>query len=348
MYKVSLREARAGMVLTEPIIDADGKYLLKTGQVLNLALIRRLMERGILTVSVADIYSLQINPIDQMQETLENTFHHTISKYSSPQLVGNKIDDIPNIVLDMNKIITDICKDEVVLNYCLQMRMVKERDLYRKAVETAVFAGLLAGVCGCGENQMRDIMLGGLLHDTGCLEMTFLIGKENKTPQEELLWKEHPTYGYYFAVQNNLSRDMAEIIRCHEERVDGSGYPRQMKGDEIPLGARIVAICATVTEQIVYNHLKPYEALEIIYATSGSYFDNRLVKLFVQSIALYPMGALVRLSTGEIGIITNIRKNYGARPIVNVHYNSFYKPLSQPKVVDLGEQRTVFIEEILD
>ena len=88
--------------------------------------------------------------------------------------------------------------------------------------------------------------------------------------------------------------------------------------------------------------------MEVIYATSGSYFDSRLVKLFVQSIALYPMGAMVRLSTGEIGIITNIRKNYGARPIVNVHYNSFYKPLSQPKVVDLGEQRTVFIEEILD
>lgn len=78
--------------------------------------------------------------------------------------------------------------------------------------------------------------------------------------------------------------------------MDGSGYPKQLKGDEIPLGARIVAIC----------------------------------------------------STGEIGIITNIRKNYGARPIVNVHYNSFYKPLSQPKVVDLGEQRTIFIEEILD
>lgn len=348
MYKVSLREARAGMVLTEPVTDGDGKYLLKAGQVLNRNLIDRMMERGIMFISVADLYSLQINPIDQMQETLENTYRNTISKYSSPQLVGNKLDDIPEIVNDMYEIIAGICKDETVLNYCLQMRMVKERDLYRKAVETSVFAGMLAGVCGCGEKQMKDIMLGGLLHDTGCLEMTFLIGKEGKTAQEELLWKEHPTYGYYFAIQNELSREIAEIIKCHEEHVDGSGYPKQLKGDEIPLGARIVAICSTVTEYIVYNNFKPYEALEVIYATSGSYFDSRLVKLFVQSIALYPMGAMVRLSTGEIGIITNIRKNYGARPIVNVHYNSFYKPLSQPKVVDLGEQRTIFIEEILD
>jgi hypothetical protein len=93
--------------------------------------------------------------------------------------------------------------------------------------------------------------------------------------------------------------------------------------------------------------MKPYEALEIIYGTAGVYFDVKLVNLFLGSVALYPMGALVRLTTGEIGVITNIRKNYGARPVVNVHYNSFYKPLSQPKEIDLGEQRTIFIEEIL-
>ena len=68
---------------------------------------------------------------------------------------------------------------------------------------------------------------------------------------------------------------------------------------------------------------------------------------FVKSIALYPMGALVRLSTGEIGIVTNTRKNPRARPTENGHYNSFYKPLSQPKEIDLGKQRTIFIDEIL-
>lgn len=138
-----------------------------------------------------------------------------------------------------------------------------------------------------------------------------------------------------------------EIIQNHEERYDGSGYPHQLAGDKIPLGARIVAICANVTENIVYNHMKPYEAWEIIYGTSGIYFDAQLVKLFVASIALYPMGALVRLSTGEVGVIVNIRKNLGARPVVKVFYNSFHKPLSSPQLIDLGVHRTVFVEEIL-
>lgn len=347
MYRVALREARVGMVLAEPVKAEDGQLLLKAGQVLNLSMIRKLEEREIQLISVDDIYSLQINPIDQMQIALKRSYDAAIDKYSSLQIVGNKNDNIPKIVKKMHTVIEHICKNEAILDYCLQMRMVKEKDLYEKAVETSVFSGLLAGVYGCTLQEIGDIMTGGLLHDTGCLEMTFLIGKTKKTGQEELLWKEHPTYGYYFAIQNNLSREMAEIIQYHEERYDGSGYPKQLKGDDIPLGARIVGICANITENTIYNGMKPYEALEIIYGTSGIYFDSKLVNLFVGSIALYPMGALVRLSTGEVGVITNIRKNHGARPIVSVYYNSFNKPLSSPKIVDLGEQRTVFIEQIL-
>ena len=348
MYKIALSEARVGMVLAETVMSADGKQmLLNSGQVLNRAMIQKLEERNVQLIVVADIYSLQINPIDQMHDTLMKTYMATIDKYSSPQQVGNKRDDIPKIVKNMCDIITEICKSEMILDYCIQMRMITEKNLFQKAVETSVFAGLLAGVYGCNTQDMYTIMVGGLLHDTGCLEMTFLVGKEKKTPQEELLWKEHPTYGYYFAIQNNLSREIAEIIQSHEERYDGSGFPHGLAGDKIPLGARIVAICANVTENIVYNHMKPYEAWEIIYGTSGIYFDAQLVKLFVSSVALYPMGALVRLSTGEVGVIVNIRKNLGARPVVKVFYNSFHKPLSSPQLVDLGAHRTVFVEEIL-
>lgn len=347
MYKVSLTEAQPGMVLVEPVISSEGRYLLKVGQVLNRAMIQRLQELGVKLISVADIYSLQIDPLDRMHLVMERSYREALEKYSTPQKEGNKRDDIPQIVKKMIDIIKVICKNEKIIDYCLQMRIIKTRALYQKAIETSVFSGLLAGVYGCSKEEMYQIMVGGLLHDAGCLEMTFLIGRQNKTDQEERLWKEHPTYGYYFAVQNELPREIAKIIQYHEERLDGSGYPKQAKAEEIPLGAKIVGICSSVTENVIYNGMKPYEALEIIYATSGVYFDADLVNLFLGSVALYPMGALVRLSTGEIGVITNIRKNHGARPVVNVHYNSFFKPLSQPKIVDLGEQRTIFIDEIL-
>ncbi len=347
MYKIALSEARVGMVLADSVMSADGRQLLlNSGQVLNRVMIQKLVERDVRIITVADIFSLQINPIDQMHEVLQNSYMATLDKYSSPQQVGNKRDDIPLIVKNMRDIISEICKSEIILDYCLQMRMIREKNLYQKAVETSVFAGLLAGVCGCSTQEVYTIMVGGLLHDSGCLEMPFLVGKE-RNPQEDLLWKEHPTYGYYFAIQNNLPREVAEIIQSHEELYNGSGFPNKLSGDRIPLGARIVSICANVTENIVYNNMKPYEALEIIYGTGGIYFDPELVKIFVSSVALYPMGALVRLSTGEVGTVVNIRKNLGARPVVKVFYNSFNKPLSTPQLIDLGVHRTVFIAEIL-
>jgi len=256
MEKISLREARIGMVLAEPVMSKDGQsLLLKTGQVLNPTVLLKLREWEVSTISVADIYSLQINPIDQMHLVLKASYDVAISKYASTQAVGNKRNDIPKIVKKMLAIIDYICKNEVLLDYCLQMKMIKEKDLYLKAVETSVFSGLLAGVKGCSNHELLDIMIGGLLHDSGCLEMPFLIGRSPVTKQEELLWKEHPTYGYYFAIQNNLSREVAAIIQCHEEKYDGSGYPKQLKGEDIPLGARIVSLCANITENIIYNNI---------------------------------------------------------------------------------------------
>ncbi len=348
MYQIEVSEAQIGMVLVEPVIEPESqKILAKKGQVLNWPLIKKLADWKIPKISVEDLYSLEINPIDKMQVTLKKSYNSVIARYSSAQTAGNKIDEIPQIVKKMHRIVDEICKNEKILNYCVEMRMVRERNLYEKAVHTSVFAGLLAGVCGCRMEMMYNIMAGALLHDSGCLEMAFLIGKREKNQQEELLWSEHPTYGYYFAIQNELPKEVADIIQYHEERYDGSGFPKQLKGEEIPLGARIVAICANITENIIYNDMKPYEALEIIYGTSGAYFDSKLVNLLVTSIAFYPIGSFVRLSTGEVGIISNIRKNVGDRPIVNVHYNSVNRPLSVPKVIDLGVQRTIFIEEIL-
>ena len=65
------------------------------------------------------------------------------------------------------------------------------------------------------------------------------------------------------------------------------------------------------------------------------------------TIPVYPLGALVRLSNGEVGIVANIRKNEGGRPIVKVHYNRFNRPITESKIIDLGKERTVFIEEVL-
>ena len=143
MYQIEIHEAQIGMVLVEPVIDEESKKLLvKAGQILNHNIIRKLIDWKVSVISVSDLHSLHINPIDKMQITLKDSYAKAIDLYSSMQISGNKRDDIPQIVKKMNKIIEAICKNEKVLNYCLEMRMVRERNLYEKAVHTSVFAGL--------------------------------------------------------------------------------------------------------------------------------------------------------------------------------------------------------------
>ena len=88
-------------------------------------------------------------------------------------------------------------------------------------------------------------------------------------------------------------------------------------------------------------------AIEELYGASGFYFDPKVVEVFANNIAIYPLGAMVRLSTKEVGIVSNIRKNKGPRPVVKIYYNRVNRPITEDKIVDLGQERTVFIEEIL-
>ena len=84
MYKITIEEAKIGMVLIEPVIDpVSNKLLVKEGQVLNLNIIKKLHEWKIQLIAVADIYSLQIKPVDKMQVTLRDAYSSAIYQYSS-------------------------------------------------------------------------------------------------------------------------------------------------------------------------------------------------------------------------------------------------------------------------
>ena len=178
---------------------------------------------------------------------------------------------------------------------------------------------------------------GALLHNIGLCEMPMLIGSENLSGQQRDLYMEHPTYGYYFAIQKNIPRGIADCIHAHHEKWNGSGYPRGIAGEEIPITARI----------ITYKNTPRYMAVEELYGTSGIYYDPKVVDTFIENIPVYPLGEVVRLSTQEVGIVSNIRKNKGPRPVVKVYYNRVNRPITEDKIIDLGTERTIFIEEIL-
>ena len=229
----------------------------------------------------------------------------------------------------------------------VELRVIDKIRLYENGLYTAVLAGLVAGCLNLPAEEIVCAIVGGLLHDIGMAEMPTLLTMNELPPQEEALWKEHPTYGYYFALQKNIPRVIANCIQSHHENWDGSGFPKNQKGEEIPISARIVRVCAHYAHAIINKGMMPYVAIEELYGASGFYFDPKVVESFANNIAIYPLGAMVRLSTKEVGIVSNIRKNKGPRPVVKIYYNRVNRPITEDKIVDLGQERTVFIEEIL-
>jgi len=134
---------------------------------------------------------------------------------------------------------------------------------------------------------LRDLRLGALLHDIGKIGVPDrILRKEGKlTPQEWEIMKEHVLIGYKIVSTVDFLKGASEIVLYHHERWDGKGYPRGLKGEEIPLGARIFAVAdafdAMIKDRIYRKAMTVEEAREEIRRNSGSQFDPRVVEAFL-------------------------------------------------------------------
>lgn len=346
--KISIGEVKPGMRLEKAVMSPDGsKILLVADTTLSIKNIEKLKELKISEIEIASRYAVFISPIDKIAESLVQDFKAYLRKTCPSRPEANMNDKVVRIARQMEVIIQQIAKNEKLLSQLMEQKIVNNVYLYECSIQSAVLSGIVAG---CMDLPLEDIVYcisGALLHDIGLCEMPFLIGQDNLSGQQEDLYKEHPTYGYYFAVQQNISRKVADCIQYHHERWDGSGYPKGLKGEEIPLISRIVSVCTDYITQVNYKKIPPYMAVEALYGASGIYYDYNVVQTFVNNIPIYPLGEVVKLSTKEVGIVSNIRKNDGPRPVVKVYYNRVNRPITEDKIVDLGIERTVFIEEIL-
>ncbi|MBQ5917370.1 MAG: HD domain-containing phosphohydrolase [Lachnospiraceae bacterium] len=347
MSELFISEVKPGMRLEQAIVMPDGKTLLSSGTILSIKNIEKLHELNIKLINIADRYTHLITPIDKMQTQLVEDFTRMLRQIAPNSPEANKSDEVVKVANMLEKIILKIAKNETVLEFMVELRIIDKVKLYDHSVHTAVLAGLVAGSMGLDMENILCAVTGGLLHNIGVAEMPTLLNIKEMTPPQQTLWREHPTYGYYFAIQKNISRTIANCIQYHHERYDGTGYPKGIKGEEIPLLARIISICAKYSAAITYENISPYMAVEEIYGASGIYYDPEVVKAFVNNIPIYPLGVMVRLSTKEVGIVSNIRKNKGPRPIIKVYYNRVNRPITEDKIIDLGVERTIFIEEIL-
>ena len=145
---------------------------------------------------------------------------------------------------------------------------------------------LLADRYGAPEGEKRMIGLGALLHDVGKIAVSDnILLKPSALSEDE--WEEmrrHPLEGYRLLQRIDFLRDSAEIVYAHHEHYDGTGYPRRLKGDEIPLGARLFMVAdvfdAVTSERPYHLPMSYSEAIAVIRGKSGTHFDPAMVEIF--------------------------------------------------------------------
>jgi putative nucleotidyltransferase with HDIG domain len=150
-----------------------------------------------------------------------------------------------------------------------------------------IFSIALARAFGLSHEQSSVIGRGAYLHDIGkvALPAHIWLKPGELTEEEKLIAREHAYHGYKMISDSPFLAEPAEIVYSHHERHDGSGYPRRLRGSQIPLGARLVAIANTldvITSDQPYRKARSFaEAREEIERWSGRQFDPQIVELFL-------------------------------------------------------------------
>jgi len=193
------------------------------------------------------------------------------------------------------------------------------------------------------ESVLNELGIGALLHDIGKMRIPInVLNKPGPLTEDELaLVRKHPTFGAEILKKTSgVSQTAVDIAYCHHERVDGEGYPRGLKADEISLFSKMVAVVDVydaITSNRVYHHgMSPCDALRNMYQWQHKDFDESLVEDFIQCLGIYPVGSVVQLNTNEIGIIMNDNKEHRLKPTVMLVLDKKQYPLFPTHMVNLA------------
>lgn len=228
----------------------------------------------------------------------------------------------------------------------ISLARLKTHDSYSFMHSVAVCALMvsLARQMGHDENQAREAGMAGLLHDIGkaVMPLEVLNKKGSLTEDEYRLIQTHPERGAEILAEGHTPNEMAiDVARHHHERMDGAGYPDKLPGDDLSLLARMGSIC-DVYDAITSN--RPYKggwdpaesiARMSTWGESGQ-FDMAVMRAFVESIGIYPVGSLVRLQSGRLAVVAEQTPAAPLAPKVKVFFSTARNLPVAVELIDLA------------
>lgn len=345
---------KPGMVLGKKIYNADGLILLAEGVKLTDGLIRRLSGLELSYVYIEDANTDDIAVPEMISEETRLAAIRSI-RTSFKNLEGRP--NIKGTFLHLGKTFSGMMESMIDEISSLEESMVlltdmntNDYNLYQHSLNVCLYTMVLGLSYGYSREDIRFLGLGALLHDIGKTRIpSAVVQKPGRLSDQEFReMQKHTVLGFEMLKDEpNIPLVSAHCALQHHERLDGSGYPRGLKGSEIHEYAKWVAISdsydAMTTHRVYKPAMLPHQAVEVMYAGSGTLYEQRFLALFRDRVAIYPPGITVRLTTGETGVVSKINANVPHRPVVRVLTNTAGEELVSPYEVDLSQSLAVMI-----
>lgn len=323
-YKyMKLSECSNGEILSENLYDLEGSILVSKNSTINPYIAERLEEYKVdkvpVYISKEELSKRQIRNFKGLYKESVMTLKTIMNNLAIGKVVvPEKIREISDALYEY------IDKGGISIEYIFEIK-TKDKYTYNHSINVALYALLIGEWLGCSEEEKKNIIKAGLLHDIGKSRIpSEILNKKGKLTKEEFdIVKTHTTIGYTMAKDIlSIDENVRQAILSHHERIDGSGYPQGLKGDEINSYAKILAIAdvydALISKRVYKEKSTPFEAVEELKRIGAYSFDVNILKVFFDNIVNYYLGSKVKISDGHIGEIVFIPPNNITCPVVKL------------------------------
>lgn len=342
MIHLPIKDLKPGMVATQSIYNKKGESILTRGVPMtqeHIDLLAAMNLTGLSVVSADPKISVP-PPADVVEETTRSdairkvydTFHDledtgeldpAVLTPTAQAILRNALENRENLVQ-----LTDI--------------RLHDNYTFGHSVNVAVLSAILGSLCNVSGDDLVNLIIGALLHDIGKLIIPqHILTKPGQLSEQEFyIIKMHPEAGRLKL--QDLSTPSAEVLATiagqHHEHIDGHGYPDQLTGDQIHLFARIVAIAdvfdALTSARSYKPAYRPHTAYRIMTKCSPGQFDEKLLNLFFDSVAIYPVGTVLKTTMGY-AIVKKTELGNTLTPTICVFGDLNGDALQQPYTIDL-------------
>jgi HD-GYP domain-containing protein (c-di-GMP phosphodiesterase class II) len=328
--------------------------------------INNLKSKGVQSVSIDTSKTLNVNntekPVSTNKEKVIVELKKAKQIFSQSKLIQQKVfaDAQHGLPLDLSPVldITDKTIDTIFENSdalaCVINIRNKDEYLLEHSVSVSVLMTIFARFLDIDKAIIQELSLGAFLHDVGKIMIPpEILNKPGKLTDEEFtIMKSHVNHSIEIIKRTpEIPALSLEVAALHHEKLDGNGYPFNVKGDDITQYGRMIAICdifdaltANRCYKEGFSHIKSFSILRSL--GQNNHLDATLVDQFIKCMGVYPVGTLVELGSNKLAIVESRNINDPTNPVVRSFYDAEEHKYEESQDIDLSNEEDFIVKGV--